>query len=266
MNKIVVVKGKDIVKRTEKALKKLKELPKGPKILIKPNLVEPMPKNSGAITRPEVVEGIIKYLKRIGKFEIIIGECCAYTGRTRECFEKAGYFYLEKKYKVKIVCFDENDFISVKLNGEKWKEIKVSKFALEADYIISAAVLKEHEFKVTLSLKNMMGILEPKGYYPNKSFMHKFYETNKTWAKRLCDLLKKFKPDLAVIDGTTAMYGSHLYGKLKRMDLTIVGNDALATDIFASKLLGHEKVFYLEEALKRGIGEKPEEIEELSCS
>ncbi len=255
MEKIVLEKGKDIVKRTEKALSKLRpKLPKkNSKILIKPNLVEPLPKDSGAVTRPEVVEGIIKYLNSVGKFEIIIGEGCAYTGRTRECFEKADYYYLEKKYDVKILCFDEFDFVSVRLNGEKWKEIKVSRIACEADYIISAAVLKEHAYGVTLSLKNMMGVLEPRGYYPNKNYMHRFFIFKRDWAKKLCDLLLKFNPNLAVIDGTTAMFGSHLYGELKRMDLTIVGENALKTDIFASKLLGHKKVFYLEEALKRGF-------------
>jgi uncharacterized protein (DUF362 family) len=112
----------------------------------------------------------------------------------------------------------------------------------------------------------MMGILEPRGYYPNKAYMHRLFIFKRSWAKKLCDLLTKFKPDLAVIDGTTAMYGDHLYGRLKIKNLTIIGDDALATDIFASKLLGHERVFYLEEALKRGIGERPEEIEKLSCS
>jgi uncharacterized protein (DUF362 family) len=36
----------------------------------------------------------------------------------------------------------------------------------KVDYIISVAVLKEHAFQVTLCLKNMMGIIMPKGDYP----------------------------------------------------------------------------------------------------
>jgi len=262
MSKVVISKGKDIVKRTEKALEKLEPTlpPKNSKILIKPNLVEPLPKNSGAVTRPEIIEGIIKYLNSNGKFNIIIGEGCSYTGRTKECFEKAGY-YLENKYDVKIVPFDENEFVLVKLNGEKWKEIKISKITKESDYIISAAVLKEHGYKVTLALKNMMGILEPRGYYPNKDYMHRVgFVFKGNWSKKLCDLLTKFKPDLSLIDGTTAMYGSHLYGELKRMDLTIVGEDPVAVDSVASNILGHEKVFYIEDAEKRGIGSKKAEI------
>ncbi|MEM5847346.1 MAG: iron-sulfur cluster-binding protein, partial [Candidatus Aenigmatarchaeota archaeon] len=61
MSKVVIAEGKDIVKRTYLALKELKpKMPKkGERILIKPNLVEPMPNYSGAITRKEVIEGII---------------------------------------------------------------------------------------------------------------------------------------------------------------------------------------------------------------
>ena len=61
--RVAIGKGKDIVKRTYLTLKRLSpNLPeKGSKILIKPNLVEPMPKSSGAVTRPEVIEGIIRF-------------------------------------------------------------------------------------------------------------------------------------------------------------------------------------------------------------
>jgi len=264
MSKVIISKGKDIVKRTEKALEKLKpNLPsKNSKILIKPNLVELFPKDSGAVTRPEMIEGIIKYLNSTGKFNIIIGEGCATTGKTRECFEKADYYYLENKYDVKIIPFDENKFVLVKLNGEKWKEIKISKIAKESNYIISAPLLKEHLFKVTLALKNMMGILEPRGHYENKSYMHRLFFRG-GWSKKLCDLLTEFKPNLSVIDGTTAMFGSHLTGKLKNMDLTIAGEDPVAVDSVAANILGHEKVFYIEDAEKRGIGSKKADIEKI---
>lgn len=62
MSKVIIAKGEDVAKRTLAALKAL--APKLParrsRILIKPNLVEPMPRDSGAITRPEVREGIIQ--------------------------------------------------------------------------------------------------------------------------------------------------------------------------------------------------------------
>jgi uncharacterized protein (DUF362 family) len=60
------------------------------------------------------------------------------------------------------------------------------------------------------------------------------------------------------------MFGSHLFGKLKRLDLTIVSEDAVAADVVASRLLGHRRVFYIELAIKRGLGSPPREVKEIS--
>ena len=154
---------------------------------------------------------------------------------------------------------NEGNFVRVKVEGKVWKEVEISKLALES-YLISAPVLKEHVFQVTLSLKNLMGILKPRGGYPNKSYIHA-EDDEKIWAERLCDLLLAVKPRLAVIDATTGMFGSHLYGRLEEFNSTIASEDVLAADLVGAKLLGHEKVFYLELALKRGIGKKPTKVE-----
>jgi len=258
MSRVIIAKGKDIRKRTLLALKKLspKLPPKGSKILIKPNLVEPMPKESGAITRAEVIEGIIQFLGD-KNYEIIVGEGSAIY-ETERCFEEAGYYEILSKYRVRIVNLNRDEFTRVRLDGKIWKEVEVSKLALES-YLVSAAVLKEHAFEVTLSLKNLMGILKPKGKYPVKSYIHE-EDDYRIWAERMCDLLSKIKPKLAIIDGTTGMFGSHLYGMLKRFDLTIVSEDGLAADLVGAKILGHENVYYLKLGLERKVGNYPREV------
>ncbi len=258
MSKIVIAEGEDIVKRTYLALKELKpKMPEeGEKILIKPNLVEPMSNDSGAITRKEVIEGIIQFFDD-KKYEILIGEGAAIFN-TEDCFEKATYYELEEKYNVKLVNLNKDEFVRIK--GKYWN-FEISKLAKEC-YLISAAVLKEHIFKVTLSLKNLMGILKPRGGYPVKSYIHEEND-EKVWAERLCDLVKAAKPKLALIDATTAMFGSHLYGSLKRLNLTLASEDALACDLVGASLLGHKEVFYLNLALEEKVGNKPTEIKKV---
>ncbi|MFH8087080.1 MAG: DUF362 domain-containing protein [Candidatus Aenigmatarchaeota archaeon] len=258
MSKVVIAEGKDIVKRTYLALKELKlRMPKkGEKILIKPNLVEPMPNYSGAITRKEVIEGIIQFFDD-KKYEILIGEGAAVFD-TEKCFEKANYYELEKKYNVKLVNLNKDEFVTVK--GNYW-DFEISKIAKES-YLISTAVLKEHPFEVTLTLKNLMGILKPKGNYPVKSYIHKEGD-EKIWAERLCDLIRAAKPKLAIIDATTAMFGSHLFGSLKELNSTLASEDALACDLLGARLLGHEKVFYLDLALKEKLGRRPLEVKKV---
>jgi len=258
MSEVVVVEGKDIVERTYVALKEIKpNLPKGKfKVLIKPNLVEPMSNDSGAVTRKETVEGIVKFFEK-KECEIIIGEGASILNTT-ECFEKAGYYELAEKYNVKIIDLNKTEFISVK--GKYWN-FEISKLVKEC-YLISAAVLKEHPFEVTLALKNLMGILKPRENYPTKAYMH-FEHDREKWAKRLCDLARAAKPSLAVIDATTAMLNSHLFGKLKTLNLTLASEDILACDFVAANLLGHKEVFYLNLALEEKIGNKPTKIKKI---
>ncbi|MEM2137354.1 MAG: DUF362 domain-containing protein [Candidatus Methanomethylicia archaeon] len=255
--KVVVVRCEDIVERTIYALKKLEpKIPKkGSKIIIKPNLVEPMPKDSGAVTRPEIVEGIIRFFSDLD-YEIIVGEGSAYPD-TMQCFKIADYDYLGEKYNVRIIDLNKGNFI--KINGEYWN-FEVNDVLGMMDYIVSAAVLKEHGFaKVTLTLKNMMGILKPAPEIPVKRYIHE-EEDEKLWALRLCDLIKAFKPNLAVIDGTTGMYGSHIHGRLDKKNLTIVSEDPVACDIVGSRILGHKDVFHINFARLKGLGSIEAEV------
>ncbi|RLG09817.1 MAG: hypothetical protein DRN68_00565 [Thaumarchaeota archaeon] len=265
MARVVVVKGGEIKERTLKALSILSpRLPKaGSRILIKPNLVLPSSNDSGAITRREVIEGIIEFLGD-DRYEIFVGEGAAIHDTWR-CFREAKYDELEKKYRVKLVDLNRDEFREVR--GKYWK-FKVSKLFLDSDYIVSAAVLKEHAFKVTLTLKNMMGVLKPGRFTPTKSYMHREYDfgipSGKTkWARRLCDLIMIKRPDLALIDATTAMFGSHINGRLKRFDMVIVSEDPVACDIIGAKLLGHEDIFYLEMMLDERLGEAPSRVDRI---
>ncbi len=262
MSVVLVAKGKDITERTLMALRKLSpRLPtKGSKILIKPNLVEPRPRDSGAITRPEVIEAVIQLLGD-RNYQIYVGEGAAIFNTSR-CFEKANYLYLKAKYNVKLVDLNQGEFVKVKINGNYWKEFEIAKIVKEADYLISVAVLKHHPFQVTLTLKNMMGVLRPGAQYPVKSYIHR-EGSQEIWADRLVDLVFKVRPDLAVIDATTGMFGSHLSGKLKKFDLTLVSEDALACDILGSRLLQYKKVLHLDFALERRLGTEPRQVESI---
>ena len=242
-NKVIICQDKDIIERTKKALEILRPKPpiRGSLILIKPNLVEPKHKNSGAITRPEIVEAIIQFFGD-ENYQIFVGEGSA-VPTTEIAFWRGGYRYLTKKYKIKLVNLNKGSFVKIKTGQKIWPEFEVNSLVKEVDYLISVAALKEHLFGVTLTIKNLMGCLRPRGL-PNKAYMHP-QNNQELWAKRLALLYHCLKPNLAVIDGTTAMYGSHINGRLEQKDLTIVGEDALAVDLIGAEILGHKRVFYL---------------------
>ena len=97
MSRIIVSEGTDTTKRTLVALEELSPaLPKkGSRILIKPNLLEPRSSDSGAITRPEVIEAVIQFLDD-NKYKIgVRGLAIVFDGRQQKRHRKHTLAILE---------------------------------------------------------------------------------------------------------------------------------------------------------------------------
>lgn len=245
-NKISIVEFIDYNSSVFKALDELnisEKIFKINKFVIKPNLVTADPPPTTTDVR--CVEAIIKYILNANKnANIIIAEGTAdNNSSTFEAYKKLRYTELEKKYsKVKLVDLNTNIVVSLK-NSDALvlKELKVSSEILNA-YFISVPVLKDHSLNtVTLSIKNLIGILPEKFYsgYWNfkKSMVHKF-GTDKV----IFDLYNYVKINLAVIDGAIGQKDCHLTGPaccppVKRI---IASEDALGADIAALKFLNHK--------------------------
>ncbi|MFW6270345.1 MAG: DUF362 domain-containing protein, partial [Bacillota bacterium] len=69
---------------------------------IKPNLLKASPSEEGATTDPEIVAGIIEYLKEQGVNDINIMESSWVGGNTERAFTVCGYKSLAEKYKVNL--------------------------------------------------------------------------------------------------------------------------------------------------------------------
>ena len=118
MARVVIVEGGGVKERTIRALSILSPRlpPTGSRILIKPNLVLPSPNDSGAVTRREVVEGIIEFLGD-DRYEIFVGEGAAIHDTWR-CFREAGYNELERRYRVKLIDLNKDEFKEIR--GRYW--------------------------------------------------------------------------------------------------------------------------------------------------
>ena len=131
------------------------------RVVIKVNFVSYPPSNSWAHTRVEHTEGILEFLKSIGKRDVVIAESAA-GGNTMAGFDAAGYWNLTRKYPVKLVDLNQEGFTSgnVWLYGsgsDQQRAIRMCKMYLNPDnFIISATPMKTHNtVLVTLSGKNI---------------------------------------------------------------------------------------------------------------
>jgi uncharacterized protein (DUF362 family) len=202
-------------------------------VIIKPNIVKPSP--PPVTTDVRVVRGIIEALKKSGMKDIIVAEGSG-TGDTMENFRELGYSRLG----VELMDLDREKTVTMPVRKYSvWKEIIVPEVVLDK-FIISVPVLKEHSMcGVTVSLKNMVGIL-PAEYYSGyweykKSQIHK-YNTDGC----IADIVSVVKPEWAIVDATIGMKGSHISGTPVDPPLNLVygSSDPLEADRFGCELLG----------------------------
>ena len=241
------------------------------RVVIKPNNVAIDVQLSA--THAECLEGILEFLKSIGKLQnVVIAESAA-TGPTMEGFTNYGYPRVADKYGAKLVDLDQQETQTVFVFDEKDfrpHPVRVSRMLLDRDhFVISAAKLKTHDLVVaTLSLKNIIfgapikdvgfrsGNRGKPGAKTDKPIAHGsgFYGIN----YNLFALAQRLSPSLAVIDGHNGMEGNGpTRGTPVDHRVCLVSPDWLAADRVAVQLMGIDfgKIGYLNYCAQAGMGQ-----------
>jgi len=241
------------------------------RVILKPNnVVVDVPL---CATHANCLEGILEFLKSIGKLQnTVIAESAA-NGPAIEGFTNYGYTKLADKYGVKMLDLDEGEIQLVHVFDEKDfrpHAVRMSKLLLDRNnFIISAAKLKTHDRVVaTLSLKNIVFGA------PIKDAGFRWGKASKPGAK--CDkpiahgsgfrainynlfaLAPRLHPHLSVIDGHEGMEGNGpVRGAAVDHKVCVVSPDWLAADRTAVELMGIDfaKIGYLNFCAQARMGE-----------
>jgi len=247
MSRVAIVKGTNPIDMTVKALEMVNAhdvLPMEKPILIKPNYINAKHPSTGITTDSRVIEGVVTFLRQHGMKEIIIGEGSGFAD-TSEAFRIAGVDDVAERWKIRMIDLNKDEFIEVNPpNPLTLKKVKIAKTALEST-IISVPKLKPHRMAgVTLSLKNMIGVVTPKGYMHNRL------------TQKIVDLVSIVKPSVAVIDGIIAGEGHETSGNPVEMNLIIAGTDPVAVDAVGAAVMSipPENVKHLSLAEEAGLG------------
>lgn len=248
------------------------------RVVIKPNNVSTAVQLSA--THADCLEGILEFLKSIGKLEnAVIAESAA-TGPSMEGFDNYGYPRVAAQYGVKLLDLDAEGFQLVHVFDEKDfrpHAVRMSKLLLDPNnFLLSAAKLKTHDRVVaTLSLKNIIfgapikdpGFRWGKGAKPGAKTDKPGAKTDKPIAHgsgfrginfNLFDLARRMHPHLAVIDGYDGMQGNGpVNGTLVDHRVCVVSPEWLAADRVAVELMGIDfaKVGYLNYCADAGLGQ-----------
>jgi uncharacterized protein (DUF362 family) len=247
LSKVAIIRGTNPPDMTVTALEMVKAaqaLPVGKTILVKPNYVTTDAPTTGITTDGRIVEGVVRFLREHALHEIIIGEGSG-EGDTLEAFKVAGVDQVAERWKARMVDLNRDEFVQIApQNPLALKQVNIARTALECT-IISVPKLKPHRLvRVTLSLKNMMGAMTPKGS------MHGHL------SEKIVDLASIIKPSVAVVDGIIAGEGHETSGNPVEMNLVIAGTDPVAVDAVGAAVMSipPETVKHLRMAEERGLG------------
>ncbi len=241
---IVVVKGEPIEGAVFTLFDRLREecqVPKNGTFIIKPNLVSDYPP---PITTPtDVVGALIDAIRSWApSAQILIGEGTASIPLdTWEVFSRLGYLDLSSKKGVELLDLNEEGLLRLEDDGHSFfKEIWLPKVVFDA-FLISVPVLKAHTLAgVTLSMKNMVGLLPPKLYQEKGHWKKSFCHRN---IQRAIYELNRFRsPDLTILDARRGLSTSHLSGPELDPPPGIVcgGKSCWKVDAYGAGLLGRD--------------------------
>jgi uncharacterized protein (DUF362 family) len=215
------------------------------RIGIKPNLVVAKPADSGATTSPQLVAGVIEYLKSMGFKDICILEGSWVGERTSRAFKVCGYEELSKRYGVPLIDLQKDGYREYEVGDIK---VNICDRMQGIDYLINIPVLKGHcQTKLTCALKNM------KGCIPD-SEKRRFHTLG--LHRPIAALNKALKQDLILVDGLMGDLNFEEGGHPVQMNRILAARDPVLVDCYAAALMGYDQadIPYLHLAASIGVG------------
>jgi uncharacterized protein (DUF362 family) len=220
----------------------------GKKVLLKPNFVEPDP--AGVInTHPAVVGAARETFLCLGAESVRVAEGPGHERDTEAIVETIRLRdFLGPLPDVFVdLNLDEVHAVNLRTHASKLRRLYIPRAVLEADYIVSLPKLKTHHWAgVTLSLKNMFGIVPGCCYGWPKNILH--------WAgitRSILDINSTVRPDFAIVDSIIGMEGNGpIQGTPKPSGVLIMGDDPVAVDATCARVMGlvPERIDYLAQA------------------
>ncbi len=138
---VSIVEGLSIGERVAEALRLIggigRVVSHGDKVLIKPNLVDGAPAETGKTTHPEALRKLVELAFEAGAAEVAVGESETYEGRRAALYEKIRA--LVKPIGGTVVNFNHEPFETVKVpNPVHFPEVGVARAVMRCDVLITS--------------------------------------------------------------------------------------------------------------------------------
>jgi len=207
----------------------------GRRVLLKPNLVEDLP---GPVnTNAKIIGAAARCFLRLGAAKVVVGEAPGHQRDTELVVQAANLKPHLADRRIDFVDLNRDELARLKLKadysglGELW----LPRTVLDSDFIVSMPKVKTHHWGgVTLSLKNMFGIVPGMKYGWPKNLLH--------WHgihECILDICATVPIHFVIADGITAMEGNvPLQGTARDFGKIVLADDPVAADATCARLMG----------------------------
>jgi uncharacterized protein (DUF362 family)/Pyruvate/2-oxoacid:ferredoxin oxidoreductase delta subunit len=218
-------------------------------VLIKPNILAPVPAEMRVTTSPSVVRAVVGAVRAAGgtpwvgdnpggveRNSLHTAEACGILAASDGCFRNLS-----------------DEVVEMRLDNPSVDKVVISKFILEADVVINLPVFKTHMLTtLTGAVKNCYGYVAG----TSKARLHLAAFSRGRFAQLLLDLYALRVPDLHIVDALSVMEGNGpTHGRVRPYGKLVAGRDGLAVDYVLTSLMGVDpaETRLFQKAAERGL-------------
>lgn len=209
---------------------------KGKTVLLKPNIVEYAP-DVPINTHPVLVGATATAFMRLGAGKVVVAEGPGHVRDTFLLLEESGFREALAKRGVAFVDLNRDDVVRTRAaaNYSGLAQLWIPKTVLAADLVVSMPKLKTHHWAgVTLSMKNMFGVLpgDCYGWPKNVLHWHGIHES-------VLDICATVMPHFVIADAIVGMEGNGpLNGQSRGLGYVVLADDPVSADFTCARLMG----------------------------
>lgn len=220
---------------------------RGKTVVLKPNLVDFIPGNA-INTHPLLVLAAAESFRSMGARSVVVAEGPGHQRDTQLVLSQTGYEQSLRNEKIRFVDLNRDELIRTPLRASYtgMKDLWLPRTVLEADFLVSMPKIKAHHWSgVTLSMKNMFGIVPGTRYGWPKNILHW-----KGIQESILDVCATVPINFVIADGIVAMEGNGpLNGTARALGKIVLADDPVAADATCARLMGFhsERVVHIRE-------------------
>lgn len=220
----------------------------GKSVLLKPNLVEYI-EGVEVNTKPVLVGAAAEAFLKLGAKSVVVGEGPGHQRDTYLVLAECGLADQLHGQRISFVDLNRDELVKVPTRATYtgMEHLWLPRTVLEADFVVSMPKIKTHHWAgVTLSMKNMFGVVPGAKYGWPKNVLH--------WKgihRSILDICATVPIHFVIADGIVAMEGNGpLHGTDRKLGKLVLADDPVAADFICARLMGLDplRVWHLDRA------------------